>query len=109
MKATDFFIQKSESFLEELSAVELVPIQSRDFKDDFYMESLEKWHEDFFTLMSELENIRSQMELMFLEFDQGNYFLGKLNDFIPETEDVNKYYLHYLVKINLIFIAFLYE
>ncbi|WP_316633076.1 hypothetical protein [uncultured Flavobacterium sp.] len=109
MRSVDFFIRKAEFFLEELSAIELVPYQCRGFSDDFYKESLDEWHDDFFAVMSELKHIKSQMELMFLEFNQGAYFLAKLNDFIPEIEDVNRYYLYYLIRINEMFIAFLYQ
>jgi hypothetical protein len=109
MRSTEFFIDKAELFLEQLSAIELVPFQSKGFNDVFYSVSLEQWHEDFFALMYELKNIKYQMELMFLEYGHGTYFLAKLNDFIPESEDVNKYYLYYLIRINEIFIEFLYE
>lgn len=107
MKSADFFTLKAEFFLVELSSIELVPVPWKYHKDDFYEESLEKWNEDFFTLMCELKHIKYQMEAMFSDCDRGDYFLAKLNDFIPETEDVNKYYLHYLIKINEMFIEFL--
>jgi len=109
MRSAEFFIRKAELFLEELSTIELVPFQCKAFSDDFYEESLDEWHEDFFAVMSELEHIKCQMELMFFQFDQGTYFLAKLNDFIPEIEDVNRYYLYYLIRINEMFIEFLYE
>lgn len=108
MRTAVFFIQKAEFFIGQLSAIELVPYQCKGFSDDFYVESLEEWHEDFFALMSELKNIEYEMKLMFSEFDQGAYFLAKLNDFVPLDEDVNKNYLCYLIKINEIFIEFLY-
>lgn len=107
MKPVFFFLQKAESFLEELSAIELVPYQLENLSDDFYQDSPEDNHNDFSKQFIEIEHIKFQMHLMFSDFDKGHFFSDKLNNFIPENQYDNKYYLYHLININILFIDFL--
>lgn len=107
MKPALFFLQKAESFLEELSAIELVPYQLENLSDDFYQDSPEDNHNDFFKQLGEIEHIKFQMNLMFSDFDKGHFFSAKLNDFTTENKYDNKAYLNHLIKINIVFMDFL--
>ncbi|MNQ54807.1 hypothetical protein D3C85_688820 [compost metagenome] len=108
MKSAGFYIEKAEFLLEELCAIEVVPFQWKGLGDDFYRESLEMNHRDYFRQIDKLEQIKVQMESMFSEFGYA-IFLVILNNFSLENKHDNNSYLWHLIRINELYIYFLYE
>ncbi len=66
-------------------------------------------HNDFLKQFNEIEHIKFQMNLMFSDFGMGYFFSDELNDFIPENEFNNQFYLCHLIKVNGLFMDFLKE
>lgn len=103
MKLTGFFIEKAESFLEELRPIKLASFEFAEAANDDASNE-----PNFASQTNELNDIRFQMNLMFSEFDNGKLFNKKLNDFNKTLFD-NTPFLKHLININELFLDYLIE
>ena len=109
MKSTDFFIKKSESFIEELGLIKLEPFFSDEKTTDIYEESIPLKGSRFNEQKEELNEIKFQMALMYSEFDNGTLFSERLSNYKNTDWFSDEPYLQFLIELNELFIEFLKE
>lgn len=97
------FYRKSWVISRRTSTIKLASFEFGEAAND--IASIEP---NFTSQTNELNDIRFQMNLMFLEFDNGKLFNKKLNDFNKTLFD-NTPFLKHLVNINELFIDYLNE
>lgn len=108
MKPTEFFKDKAESFLKQLNEIQIVEFKF-SFTKDIYQERIDGENSEYYAQSELLSDIKFQMNLMFSEFDNGEAFIKKLNDFSPKNVFGNFENLEHLKKIDQLFLDFLNE
>ncbi|MBP6038572.1 MAG: hypothetical protein KA523_00070 [Flavobacterium sp.] len=109
MKPINFFIEKSESFIEKLNSIELVEYQFGFATKDIYGESDSVNNSEYENQQSELSEIKFQIKLMLSEFDNGRLFSERLNSLKPNYSTSNEPLKNSLVKNTQLFLDFLNE
>jgi hypothetical protein len=109
MKPINFFIEKSESFIEKLNSIELVEYQLGNTSKDIYGESDDISNSEYENQQSELYEIKFQIKLMLSEFDNGTLFSERLDNFRQKFSFSNEPLKNSLVKNTQLFLNFLNE
>jgi hypothetical protein len=109
MKPINFFIEKSESFIEKLNSIELVEYQLGDTTKDIYGESDAVSNSEYENQQSELYEIKFQIKLMLSEFDNGTLFSERLDNYKSKSFFSNEPLKNSLVKNTQLFLDFLNE
>ncbi len=109
MKPTNFFTKKAESFLELLNIFKLVEFDY-SISNDIYEDTINGNNSEYSTQLELLYNIKFQIKLMFSEFDNGELFLQRIENF--KTKNIFKHNFEEhenLKKVTELFIEFLKE
>ena len=105
MKKTSFFIEKTESFIKQLKAIELVESRYFTNTDDLKSENDKIFNEQ----KNELSEIEFQVKLMLTEFDNGTLFIETLDSSYEFSMFTNEPKKNRLLKTNQLFLDFLNE
>jgi hypothetical protein len=109
MKPTNFFTQKAESFLEKLNNIKLVEY-NYSISNDIYGDTINGDNSEYDTQSELLNDIKFQIKLMFSEFDNGNLFSQRIENFKTKTIFKHNFEEHEnLKKVTELFIEFLKE
>lgn len=109
MKPTIFFTKKAESFLEQLNNIKLVEFDY-SISNDIYKDIINGDNSEYSTQSELLHNIKFQIKLMFSEFDNGELFLQRIDNFKSKNIFKHNFEEHEnLKKVTELFIEFLKE
>jgi hypothetical protein len=109
MKPNTFFIGKAESFITELNLMKLVEINYEEFTNNIDQKRITGNKSNFDIQRTELYDLKFHIKLMFSEFDNGNSFLQKLEDFNNINPFSNEPLKNHLLKTTQLFLDFLNE
>ena len=109
MKPTIFFTKKTESFLEQLNNIKLVEFDY-SISNDIYKDIINGDNSVYSAQLELLYNIKFQIKLMFSEFDNGELFSQRIENFKTKTIFKHNFEEHEnLKKVTELFIEFLKE